>query len=42
MNTRRPPARRVEHNNVLEEIPTKVKNAEQVPQGGKVDKVPIV
>ncbi|TMX04002.1 hypothetical protein EJD97_012228 [Solanum chilense] len=45
MNTRKTPARRVEENDVQEEIPLQVEEIEkvvQVPQGTQGDKVPIV
>ena len=45
MNTRRTPARRVEENDVQEEIPLQVEEVEQVPQGAqgaKGDQVPNV
>ncbi|TMX02766.1 hypothetical protein EJD97_019966 [Solanum chilense] len=42
MNTRRTPARRLEENEVQEEIPPQVEKVEKVPQGAKGDQVPIV
>ena len=42
MNTRRTSARRVEENEVQEEIPLEVEEVEQVPQGAQGDQVPIV
>ena len=36
MNTRRPPTRRVDENDVHEEIPTQVEEVEQVPQDNQV------
>ncbi|TMX04592.1 hypothetical protein EJD97_007021 [Solanum chilense] len=42
MNTRRTPAKRVEENEVQEEIPPQVQKVEQVLQGDQDDQVPIV
>ena len=42
MNTRKKPARRVEDNEVQEEIPPQVEDVKQVPQGAQGDQVPIV
>ena len=39
MNTRRTPARRVEENEVQEDIPPQVEEVEQVPQGSQCDQV---
>ena len=41
MNTKRTPARRVEENDVHEEISPQVEQIEKVPQGVQGDKVPI-
>ncbi|TMX05787.1 hypothetical protein EJD97_024853 [Solanum chilense] len=42
MNTRRSPARRVEENEVQEEIPPQVEEVEIIPQSAQSDQVPIV